>query len=106
MGRVFVWSEFYGLADEHAANMAAAPGRLVVAGDSAGGNLALALMLSLRDAGQRLPDAAALFSPATDLTGGSASVLDNAERDAMFNGAGLEHLMIVDRALGFWLSRT
>lgn len=68
------------------------PERLVVAGDSAGGNLALALMLSLRDAGQRLPDAAALFSPATDLTGGSASVLDNAERDPMFNGAGLEHL--------------
>lgn len=83
---------WHALANEHAANMAAAPGRLVVAGDSAGGNLALALMLSLRDAGQRLPDAAALFSPATDLTGGSASVLDNAERDAMFNGAGLEHL--------------
>ena len=34
--------------------------RLVLAGESAGGNLALALMLVLRDAGERLPDAAAL----------------------------------------------
>ena len=40
----------------------------------------------------RLPDAAALFSPATDLSGGSASVLDNAERDAMFAGAALGNL--------------
>ena len=67
-------------------------GRLVVAGDSAGGNLALALMLRLRDAGERLPDAAALFSPATDLTGGSASIRANAERDAMFRGEALEHI--------------
>ena len=67
-------------------------GRLVVAGDSAGGNLAVALMLRLRDAGERLPDAAALFSPATDLTGGSASIRANAERDAMFRGEALEHI--------------
>jgi monoterpene epsilon-lactone hydrolase len=53
----------------------ATPGRLVVAGDSAGGNLALGLMLALKDAGEPLPDAAALFSPATDLTGGSASIV-------------------------------
>ncbi len=68
------------------------PGRLVVAGDSAGGNLALSLMLALRDAGQALPDAAALFSPAADLTGGSPSLLANAERDAMFRGDHLAHL--------------
>ncbi len=67
-------------------------GRLVVAGDSAGGNLALGLMLALRDAGEALPEAAALFSPATDLTGGSASLLANAERDAMFRGDKLENL--------------
>ncbi len=70
-----------------------APGqRLVVAGDSAGGNLALALMLALRDAGERLPDAAALFSPATDLGGGSPSLTGNAERDPMFHGPSLAHL--------------
>ncbi len=68
------------------------PQRLVVAGDSAGGNLALTLMLALRDAGEPLPDAAALFSPALDLTGGSASLHLNAERDAMFHGPSLEHL--------------
>ena len=60
------------------------PGPAVVAGDSAGGNLALAMMLALRDEGAVLPGAAALFSPATDLTGSGASVQSNARRDAMF----------------------
>ena len=67
-------------------------GRLVVAGDSAGGNLALALMLTLRDAGEPLPDAAALFCPSTDMTGGSASLLENDARDPMFSGPALERL--------------
>jgi cation diffusion facilitator CzcD-associated flavoprotein CzcO/acetyl esterase/lipase len=66
--------------------------RLVVAGDSAGGNLALALMLTLRDAGERQPDAAALFSPATDLSGGSPSIEGNGDRDPMFHGPSLENL--------------
>ncbi len=67
-------------------------GRLVVAGDSAGGNLALGLMLALREAGEALPDAAVLFSPATDLTGQSPSLMLNAERDAMFHGPSLANL--------------
>ena len=67
-------------------------GRLVVAGDSAGGNLALGLTQALRDAGDVLPDAAALFSPALDLTGESPSITLNAERDAMFHGPHLQHL--------------
>ncbi len=67
-------------------------GRLGVAGDSAGGNLALGLMQALRDAGDRLPDAAALFSPALDLTGASPSITLNAERDAMFHGPHLHKL--------------
>jgi cation diffusion facilitator CzcD-associated flavoprotein CzcO/acetyl esterase/lipase len=66
--------------------------RLVVAGDSAGGNLALGLMLELRDADQQLPDAAALFSPAVDLTCQSPSITLNAERDPMFYGPYLRHL--------------
>lgn len=69
-----------------------ASGRLVVAGDSAGGNLALALMLKLRDAGAGLPAAAALFSPATDLAGTGASISTNSRRDAMFRGPALQHL--------------
>jgi monooxygenase len=64
-------------------------GRLVVAGDSAGGNLALALMLRLRAAGRRLPDAAVMFSPSTDLTGASPSMTENAQREAMFT---VEHM--------------
>ncbi|HEY8595836.1 MAG TPA: alpha/beta hydrolase [Devosiaceae bacterium] len=42
--------------------------RVVVGGLSAGGGLALALMLALRDAGAPLPGAAVLLSPWTDLT--------------------------------------
>lgn len=59
-------------------------GPIVVAGDSAGGTLALALMLALRDAGEALPAGAALFSPATDMTGTGGSVQGNRMRDAMF----------------------
>jgi acetyl esterase/lipase len=73
---------------------AACAGRVVVAGDSAGGNLALALMLALRDGGAALPEAAALFSPSADLTGGSPSMLSNAERDPMFRGVDLDHLAV------------
>ncbi len=54
-----------------------------VAGDSAGGNLALSLTLIVKHEARR-PAAAALFSPATDLTGESASWRTNAHRDAMF----------------------
>ena len=79
-------------------------GRIVVAGDSAGGNLALGLLLALRDAGEALPAAAALFSPALDLTGASPSASTsaspsaspsaslNAGRDAMFDPLQLPHL--------------
>ena len=67
--------------------------RLTVAGDSAGGNLALALMLVLREAGERLPDAAALFSPGTDLTGASPSLDENAGRDVLFDRAAIEQVV-------------
>lgn len=45
-----------------------APDRIVVAGDSAGGNLTLALLIALRDASKPLPAGAVAISPATDLT--------------------------------------
>jgi acetyl esterase/lipase len=53
----------------------------VVAGESAGGNLCLELMLSLRDAGEALPAAAALISPWLDLAATSASYVRNADAD-------------------------
>jgi len=41
---------------------------IVVAGDSAGGNLAITLLMKLRDTGLPLPAAAACLSPVADLT--------------------------------------
>jgi monoterpene epsilon-lactone hydrolase len=41
---------------------------IVVAGDSAGGNLAITMLMKLRDSGNSLPAAAACLSPVTDLT--------------------------------------
>jgi len=62
---------------------------LVVAGDSAGGGLALASLLALRDAGDALPACALLFSPWTDLASTGASIRTNDGRDPMFFGASL-----------------
>lgn len=42
--------------------------RIVIAGDSAGGGLALALLVALRDAGEALPASAVLLSPWVDLS--------------------------------------
>jgi len=44
------------------------PARLVVSGDSAGGGLALALVLALRDAGDPLPAGVVTMSPFADLS--------------------------------------
>lgn len=41
--------------------------RIVIVGDSAGGGLVLALLMSLRDAGKALPAAAVVLSPFSDL---------------------------------------
>jgi len=41
---------------------------IVVAGDSAGGNLTITMLMKLRDNGHSLPAAAACLSPVTDLT--------------------------------------
>jgi epsilon-lactone hydrolase len=45
-----------------------APNSIVFAGDSAGGGLALAALVALRDAGEPLPAGAVLLSPWADLT--------------------------------------
>jgi acetyl esterase/lipase len=61
--------------------------RVVIAGDSAGGGLALATLVALRDAGEPLPAGAVLFSPWTDLASTGASMRDNDGRDPMFRSA-------------------
>lgn len=57
------------------------PGSIAFAGDSAGGNLALAAMLALRERGLSLPVSAALMSPWTDLAATGASYESRAEID-------------------------
>ena len=55
-----------------------------IGGDSAGGNLAVATLLSARDAGEELPVAGFLLSPLLDLTFGGESASANAGRDPWF----------------------
>ena len=57
--------------------------QIILSGDSAGGGLSLALMMRLRDEGFRLPDAAVLFSPWTDLTCSSQTYKTLAKADPM-----------------------
>jgi acetyl esterase/lipase len=58
-------------------------GPVVVSGDSAGGGLALALVLSMRDAGQELPAGCILLSPWLDLGRDRRAVPDLVRRDVL-----------------------
>lgn len=60
------------------------PAQIVLAGDSAGGNLVLATMQRLKAEGDPLPACAALLSPFLDFSLGGNSVLDNARADPVF----------------------
>lgn len=62
-------------------------GSIAVAGDSAGGGLAVALLVALRDAAEASPAAAALMSPAVDLTSSGASMTERADQDPIFTPA-------------------
>jgi monoterpene epsilon-lactone hydrolase len=67
------------------------PENIAIAGDSAGGGLTMATLLSLRDEGIALPALAVLLSPWTDLagTGESLTTLDQADPMLKWN-EGLE----------------
>ncbi|MEH7438779.1 alpha/beta hydrolase [Neobacillus drentensis] len=54
---------------------------IVIGGDSAGGGLTLAILLSLKDAGDPLPALAVLLSPWTDMEGTGESMVTRAEVD-------------------------
>jgi epsilon-lactone hydrolase len=58
-------------------------GPVVVSGDSAGGGLALAMVLSLRDAGQELPAGVILLSPWLDLSRDRRADPDLVRRDVL-----------------------
>ena len=57
------------------------PADIVVAGDSAGGGLSLALLLRLRDTGEAMPSGGILFSPYADLKHTSYTIETNADTD-------------------------
>lgn len=57
---------------------------IILAGDSAGGNLALALTMRLRDEKQSLPGGIILMSPWTNITGSGFSNIENIYKDPLF----------------------
>ena len=61
------------------------PSNISIAGDSAGGGLALSLAMKLRDMKTPLPACLCLISPWTDLTMSGESVRTNATKDIMLN---------------------
>jgi acetyl esterase/lipase len=60
------------------------PGRIALAGESAGAGLAMATLLALRDAGTTLPSSAFLMSPYADLTLSGESLVDKEALDPLF----------------------
>ncbi|MGI9233001.1 MAG: alpha/beta hydrolase [Woeseiaceae bacterium] len=61
--------------------------KIMIAGDSAGGGLALACVLRIKDEGLPMPGCVALLSPVTDQTGSGKSL--GAARDEFMKGAAL-----------------
>jgi len=68
----------------------AAPGSVVVSGDSAGGGLALSLVLALRDGGEALPAGCILLSPWLDLSRDRRAVPELVRRDVLLSPRWLE----------------
>ena len=66
------------------------PASIVVSGDSAGGGLALSLLLALRDAGERLPAGCMLASPWLDLSRDRRAVPGLVRRELLLTPGWLE----------------
>lgn len=63
------------------------PAQIIIAGDSAGGGLAMGMLLAARESGLPLPAGVILFSPWTDLAVTGASIQTNAKRESLLVGA-------------------
>ena len=66
-----------------------ASAQIVVSGESAGGNLALELLIAAKQRGLPMPAAAALFSPMTDLTVTGDSYTTKADADPNITAAAI-----------------
>ncbi|MCH5334064.1 MAG: alpha/beta hydrolase, partial [Agathobacter sp.] len=73
--------------------------QIVLAGDSAGGGLAMALCMYLRDHGMPLPCGIVAMSPWTDLTASGESYETNYEKDPLF-GNTRESIIYLDDYAG------
>jgi acetyl esterase/lipase len=78
----FAWLVEQGIAPEH----------IATAGDSAGGNLATAVALKLREDGRPQPAAVVGFSPWYDLEGTGSTMDTNADKDAFVQRPVVQHL--------------
>ncbi|MEP3632275.1 MAG: alpha/beta hydrolase [Shimia thalassica] len=68
---------------DHLVESGTSPKDIILAGDSAGGGLTLALLLSLREDSAPLPAAVVAFSPLTDMTFSGASFSENRRSDVL-----------------------
>jgi acetyl esterase/lipase len=67
-----------------------APTSIIVAGDSAGGGLAITSLLAARDAGLPMPAGIVAFSPALDQTRSGESMTTKEGVDPLFTGEGMK----------------
>lgn len=67
---------------------------VILTGDSAGGNLALALVLKLKEEGRLLPRGIALMSPWTDLTSSGESFATKASLDPVLNREYIDRMIV------------
>jgi monoterpene epsilon-lactone hydrolase len=96
------WILENGPAGENGSDGASSPDFLLVAGDSAGGNLSLSLAAWVRDEGLRPPDAVVAFSPTVDGGYSSPSIRSNVSSDLML-GPLFAILLKIPRAVRAWL---
>jgi epsilon-lactone hydrolase len=61
------------------------PASIIISGDSAGGGLCIATLMSVRDAGGPLPAGGVAISPLLDLAGEGASCQTNADKDPLID---------------------
>ncbi len=66
-----------------------APGRIAIAGDSAGGGLSVALLVAIKDAGLPQPSCALAISPWVDMEATGASMTSKSAHDPMVQKDGL-----------------